>query len=56
MLVVDIRATGMDILFRSMLLGALVVFERVGNDDDSDEASVRFMRLVTARARDMTMN
>jgi hypothetical protein len=54
MLVVDRRATGMDILFRSMwMLGALVVLERVGSEGES-ETSEPFMRLVTALARDMT--
>jgi hypothetical protein len=46
----------MEILVRSMLLEALVVLERTGNDGESEEASGRFMRLVTARARDMAMN
>ena len=60
MLVVDKRATGEEILARSnaarsnvLLVGLFILWERAGVDDDD---SVRLMRLVTARARDMSID
>lgn len=56
MLVVDTRAIGRDIFVRSKLLGALTLWLRVGDTGDSFGSSVRLMRLVMARARDILMD
>lgn len=52
MLVVDTRATGREILLRSMVETFLTLWLRVG-DVGSFGSSVRFMRFVMARARDI---
>ena len=52
MLVVETKATGRDILARSIcVVGFLTLWLREGGDDDG--TSDRFMRLVIARARDI---
>jgi hypothetical protein len=57
MLVVDTKATGREIFERSKLLfGVLTLWLRVGDTVDSFGSSVRFMRLVMARARDILMD
>jgi len=56
MLVVDTRAIGRDIFVRSKLLGVLTLWLRVGDTGDSFGSSVRLMRLVMARARDILMD
>jgi hypothetical protein len=52
MLVVDTRATGSEILARSIVEPFLTLWLRVG-EVDSFGSSVRFMRFVMARARDI---
>ena len=56
MLVVDTRAIGREIFVRSKLLGVLTLWLRVGDTGDSFGSSVRLMRLVMARARDILMD
>jgi hypothetical protein len=52
MLVVDTKATGREILVRSIWdMDGLTLRLRVGGDDDG--ASVRLVRLVMARTRDI---
>jgi len=57
MLVVDTRAIGREILERSkLLLAILTLWLRVGDTVESFGSSVRLMRLVMARARDILMD
>jgi hypothetical protein len=58
MFVVETRATGREILARSMLAPFLTLWLRVGRvgEEGSFGSSVRFMRFVMARARDILMN
>lgn len=58
MLVVDTRAIGREILARSMEEPFLTLWLRVGRVGEvgSLGSSVRFMRFVIARARDILMN
>lgn len=52
--VVDSKATGEEILARSIASpGLFMLWERVGIEDASGRSGRCFMRLVTARARDM---